>query len=139
MSRDPEVLKVECTLALAKCLEADPEVIDPFGLACGMFFAAIDAMTAEPREMADVEAELLKVRERSALNRLPQAPRPRRKPEFSGEGHAHNRPRPDPATPARRKGDTQDATLAADLEAEARRARDRERQQRAAAHQHPWE
>jgi hypothetical protein len=133
MSRDAEVLRIECTLALARYLEVDPGVLDPFGLACSMFFAGADAQEADPRELAEVEAELLRVRERTAI----QPPKPRRVPNFSGEARAHNRPGTDPATPARRKGDEADATLAADLEAEARRARDRERQQRAAAHQHP--
>jgi hypothetical protein len=136
VSRDPEVEKVECTLALAKYLELDPEVLDPFGLACSMFFAGIDTQAADPRALADVEAELVLVRKRATYQ---TEPKPRRMPNFSGEPRAHNRPRPDPATPARRKGDAEDACLAADLEAEARRARDRERAQRAAAHQHPWE
>lgn len=55
---------------------------------------------------------------------------------LKGELRAKHRSRTDTATPARRKSDPEDATLAADLEAEARRARDRDRAQRAAAHQH---
>ena len=135
MTRDADVLKVECTLALARYLESDPGVLDPFGLACAMFFAGIDTQAADPRELAEVEAELLQVRERTAI----QPPRPRRVPNFSGEPRAHNRPGTDSATPARRKSDAEGAALAADLEAQARLARDRERAQRAAAHQHPWE
>lgn len=50
--------------------------------------------------------------------------------------YAQHRTRTDPATPARRKGDPEDAALAADLEAEAGRARDRDRAQRALSHQH---
>lgn len=49
----------------------------------------------------------------------------------------HRRPQPEAFTPARRKGDPEDAALAADVEAQARlaRDRDRERRQRAAAHE----
>lgn len=49
---------------------------------------------------------------------------------------AKHRSGTDTSAPARRKGDVQDAALAADVEAETRRARDRDRAQRALAHQH---
>jgi hypothetical protein len=127
VTHDPGALKVECTLAIAKCLESDPLMCDPWGLACAMFFAAVDVMLAEPRPLAEAEAELLKVRERAGY----QINRPRRVPNFAGELHAQHR-RPEPATdaPARRASDKADTTLAADVEAEARRARDRDRARR---------
>lgn len=121
MTHDSEALKAECTLALSRCLEADPAVLDPYTLACGMFFAGVDAQSAQPRAMAEIEAEILLVRSR-----------------LSGASNANNRSGTDPAAPTRRKSDFA-ATVDADVEAETRRARDRDRAQRAAAHQHPGE
>jgi hypothetical protein len=134
VTHDPEALKVECTLAIARCLEADPLLCDPWGLACAMFFAGVDVQAAEPRALAMVDAELLQVRERTGY----QVKQPRRAPNFAGEPHAkHRRPESTPDAPARRKSDAEDAVaLAADLEAEAGRARDRDRARRAAADQH---
>ena len=132
MTHDTEVLKMECTLAIAKGLESDPLMCDPWALACGMFFAGIDVHAAEPRALVEVEAELLQVRERVGYQIASQ----RDVPNFAGERHAqHRRPEPANPTPSRRKADEADA-LAADLEAEAGRARDRDRRQRQAAHEH---
>ena len=117
-----EVLKAECTLALSRCLEADPAVLDPYTLACGMFFAGVDAQNRKPRAMAEVEAEILLVRSR-----------------VSGASNAKHRPRTDHPAPSRRASDAADPTLAADLEAEAGRARDRDRRQRIYANEHPTE
>lgn len=46
--------QAECTLALNRCLLRDPDVNDPFGLACAMFFAGMDAQIAS-RELVVVE------------------------------------------------------------------------------------
>lgn len=78
--------QAECTLALNLCLISDPDVLDPFGLACAMFFAGIDAQIAD-RELVDVELELMASRERLEqilADRIRDRVKPRRKPNFGG-------------------------------------------------------
>lgn len=120
--RDPEVLKSECTLALARYQQSDPTASDLFELACSMFFAGVDAMVAEPRTLAAVEAELLIVRQTAPV----RGSRPRKKPNYGGQ-HAQHGSRTDIPAPARRASDPLDAAIAAEIDAEARRARERER------------
>lgn len=59
-----EVQRRECTLCLARYLEADPEVADPFGMFCTAWFAGLDAGRLPPRDLAEVDRELAMVRER---------------------------------------------------------------------------
>lgn len=128
MSLD-RALALESQLRLIEWREANvgpvPDLLD---LWIDAFWAGVAAMEA-PRPIPDLEAALT-LRRAMFANLL-------------GDTHAQHRPRPDPAAPTRRKGDAEDAALAADLEAEAERARqaqrDRDRAQRAAAHPHPWE
>jgi len=94
---DTEVQKLECTLHLARHLEKDPDVADPFGFWCAAFFAGIDVAAAPSRQLADVERELAMVRARRQENSpcATQTPnprssspsvvplkRPRRRPQF---------------------------------------------------------
>ena len=79
-------LQAECTLALNECLVRDPDVNDPFGLACAMFFAGVDAEIA-CRDVAVVEAALLVARtrlEQILADRIRDRVKPRRKPNFGG-------------------------------------------------------
>ncbi len=87
MSTDPNpVHQAECTLALNRCLLKDPDVMDPFGLACAMFFAGVDAQIAN-RELVAVERELLATREQLEqilADRIRDRVKPRRRPNFGG-------------------------------------------------------
>lgn len=83
---DAESLKSECSLALNRALLDDPDVDDPYALACAMFFAGVDAQLA-CRAQGDVERELLATRERLEqlmADRIRDRARPRRKPNFGG-------------------------------------------------------
>lgn len=60
-----EVQRRECTLCLARYLEADPDAADPFSLFCTAWFAGLDAGRLPPRDLAEVDRELAMVRERT--------------------------------------------------------------------------
>lgn len=64
-----EVQRRECTLCLARYLEVDPDVADPFGLFCTAWFGGLDAGRVPPRELAEVDRELAMVRDRVAAPR----------------------------------------------------------------------
>lgn len=87
-----DVSTSECSLALLRALESDPQVKDPFGFACAMFFAGFDVGCAPPRDPNEVEREILMLRERVARLK----PKARRRANFGGTEVAMRTNDPDP-------------------------------------------